>query len=49
LALILQHFDPTVDFAFWHRLTMPDIYSLRLRAGAPPSITHLWHIEETDA
>jgi 2,3-bisphosphoglycerate-dependent phosphoglycerate mutase len=28
LALILQGFDPTIDFAFWQALTMPDIYVL---------------------
>ena len=26
LALILQTFDPSVDFVFWKSLTMPDIY-----------------------
>jgi 2,3-bisphosphoglycerate-dependent phosphoglycerate mutase len=28
LALILQAFDPAIDFAFWQSLTMPDIYAL---------------------
>jgi broad specificity phosphatase PhoE len=28
MALILQHFDASVDFAFWRALTMPDIYVL---------------------
>jgi len=28
LALILQGFDPRIDFAFWQSLTMPDIYAL---------------------
>ncbi|NTU82153.1 MAG: histidine phosphatase family protein, partial [Chloroflexales bacterium] len=28
LALILQHFQPGVDYAFWRQLTMPDIYAL---------------------
>jgi 2,3-bisphosphoglycerate-dependent phosphoglycerate mutase len=31
LALILQHFDPAVDFEFWQTLTMPDIYRLQLK------------------
>lgn len=30
LALILQHYDPAVGFAFWQALTMPDIYRLEL-------------------
>jgi 2,3-bisphosphoglycerate-dependent phosphoglycerate mutase len=28
MALILQRYDPSVDFAFWKSLTMPDIYTL---------------------
>ncbi|MBN1877201.1 MAG: histidine phosphatase family protein [Anaerolineae bacterium] len=30
LALILQYFDPTVDFYFWQSLTMPDIHQLNV-------------------
>lgn len=30
LALILHHFDPTIGYAFWSALTMPDGYRLRL-------------------
>ncbi len=26
LALILQHFDPSIGFDFWRSLSMPDIY-----------------------
>lgn len=33
LALILQHYDPSVDFAFWRSLTMPDAYRLRFGAN----------------
>jgi 2,3-bisphosphoglycerate-dependent phosphoglycerate mutase len=42
LALILQHFDPNIDFNFWHNLTMPDIYCLRLTVETRPSIEHVW-------
>lgn len=28
LALMLQHYDPGVDFEFWRYLTMPDAYRL---------------------
>jgi 2,3-bisphosphoglycerate-dependent phosphoglycerate mutase len=42
LALILQQFQPVVDYAFWSQLTMPDIYALTLRAGEPPVVTRLW-------
>jgi 2,3-bisphosphoglycerate-dependent phosphoglycerate mutase len=30
LALLLQHFDPAIDFHFWQSLTMPDVYRLVL-------------------
>ncbi|NTU82614.1 MAG: histidine phosphatase family protein, partial [Chloroflexales bacterium] len=42
LALILQHFQPGVDYAFWRQLTMPDIYALTLRDGEPPVVARLW-------
>lgn len=30
LTLILQHFDPTINYWFWKSLTMPDIYRLSM-------------------
>ena len=42
LALVLQHFDPRVDFAFWRSLTMPDIYALRVSVGSETSVQRLW-------
>jgi 2,3-bisphosphoglycerate-dependent phosphoglycerate mutase len=33
LALILRQFDPSVGFAFWQALTMPDVYRLEVDAG----------------
>lgn len=41
MALILQHFDPSVDFEFWHALTMPDIYCLHLE-GHGAEINRVW-------
>jgi 2,3-bisphosphoglycerate-dependent phosphoglycerate mutase len=41
LALILQHYDPSVDYAFWRSLTMPDVYQLTVEAGET-AITRLW-------
>jgi 2,3-bisphosphoglycerate-dependent phosphoglycerate mutase len=35
LALIVQHVDPGVDFAFWRALTMPDVYRLTWEAAGP--------------
>lgn len=40
LALMLQHYDPSVDYAFWRSLTMPDVYELQI--GEDPSFTRLW-------
>jgi 2,3-bisphosphoglycerate-dependent phosphoglycerate mutase len=42
LALVLQHFDPRVDFAFWRSLTMPDIYTLHVSADSEVSVHRLW-------
>ncbi len=42
LALILQHWQPTVDHAFWNRLTMPDIYALQLSETDSPRVARLW-------
>jgi 2,3-bisphosphoglycerate-dependent phosphoglycerate mutase len=42
LALIVQHFQPSVGFSFWESLTMPDIYGLDIRKNAPASLQHLW-------
>lgn len=41
LALVLQHFCPSVDYAFWKALTMPDVYELRVE-GDGMSIDRLW-------
>ena len=42
LALVLQHFDPRVDFAFWRSLTMPDVYELRVGARGGVAVRRLW-------
>ncbi len=42
LALILKFFYPAVDFAFWCRLTMPDIYLLRLDQHGPIDLRRMW-------
>jgi 2,3-bisphosphoglycerate-dependent phosphoglycerate mutase len=41
LALILQHYDPNVDYAFWRALTMPDVYELRVEEDGI-ALTRLW-------
>lgn len=42
LALILQAFDPSLDFAFWKSLTMPDIYVLSFGQAGKVNMGRLW-------
>ena len=42
LALLLQHFEPSIDFAFWKSLTMPDVYKLGVSADGEVAIQRLW-------
>lgn len=41
LALVLQHYDPSVGFEFWSALAMPDVYRLRLLEAHRGHIEHL--------
>jgi 2,3-bisphosphoglycerate-dependent phosphoglycerate mutase len=41
MALVLQHYDPRIDYDFWRTLTMPDVYELCVRRSEA-SITRLW-------
>ena len=42
LAVLMQHFDPAIDYHFWKAMTFPDIYSLTIAHPEPPLITRLW-------
>jgi 2,3-bisphosphoglycerate-dependent phosphoglycerate mutase len=42
LALILQHFDPAVDFDFWQQMTMPDVYALDVQMPKGENMMRLW-------
>jgi 2,3-bisphosphoglycerate-dependent phosphoglycerate mutase len=42
MALILQGFDPSLDYAFWKSLTMPDIYTLSFSQVGEAAIDRLW-------
>ena len=42
LALILQHFDQTIDFTCWQSLTMPDIHRLELLSDGTALIERIW-------
>lgn len=46
LALIMQGFDATVDFAFWKSLAMPDIYTLSFSPAGKVVTRRLW--QETE-
>jgi 2,3-bisphosphoglycerate-dependent phosphoglycerate mutase len=46
LALILRHFDPTVDLAFQQRMTLPDLYALSLDDGQA-RVARLWDAGNT--
>jgi 2,3-bisphosphoglycerate-dependent phosphoglycerate mutase len=42
MALLLQGFDPSVDFAFWRALTMPDVYTLCFTPAGEAVVNRLW-------
>jgi len=42
MALLLQVYDPGINFAFWKSLTMPDIYSLHFMEGGKVEMNRLW-------
>jgi 2,3-bisphosphoglycerate-dependent phosphoglycerate mutase len=47
LALILQAYDPSIDFTFWKSLTMPDVYRLCIRGARCVTIRRLWNENAT--
>jgi len=42
MALVLQTFDPSVDFMFWKSLTMPDVYKLNISQSGKGLMQRLW-------
>lgn len=42
LALILQAFDPSVDFMFWKSMSMPDVFQLTTNQPGRGLIRRLW-------
>lgn len=42
VALLLQSFDPTIDFAFWQALTMPEVYRMQLTVHHRVQPQRLW-------
>jgi 2,3-bisphosphoglycerate-dependent phosphoglycerate mutase len=42
LSLLLNHYDPSLEFDFWKSLSMPDVYTLRLQSGGGAAIDRFW-------
>lgn len=42
MALILQGFNPAIDFSFWKSLSMPDIYKINFSHSDKVFIQKLW-------
>ena len=42
LALMLHHFEPSIDFNFWKSMTFPDICQLKIGADGQSVIHRLW-------
>jgi 2,3-bisphosphoglycerate-dependent phosphoglycerate mutase len=42
LALMMQGYDPSIDFTFWKSLSLPDIYALSFIEGRNVRIKRIW-------
>jgi 2,3-bisphosphoglycerate-dependent phosphoglycerate mutase len=42
LALFLRTLDPSVDFAFWARMSTPDVYRVDVSGGPEWTYRRLW-------
>jgi len=42
MALVLQHYQPALDFEFWQALTMPDVYLLGFNASDQIMLERVW-------
>jgi len=45
LALFLRTIDPTVDFRFWSRMSVPDVYAVEVPREAPWSYRRIYEPE----
>ena len=46
LAMMLHHFEPSIDFNFWKSMTFPDIYKLEIKADDQSVFRRLWNEDE---
>lgn len=44
MTLMMQHYDPRYDYAFWASLSMPDIYRLTFEGKQFMGATRLWAV-----
>ena len=44
LALILQYYNSAIDYKFWNKMTIPDIYELSSGQDGDISIRKLWNV-----
>jgi 2,3-bisphosphoglycerate-dependent phosphoglycerate mutase len=42
MALMLQHYQPALDFEFWQSLTMPDVYLLSFDSSDQVVLERVW-------
>jgi 2,3-bisphosphoglycerate-dependent phosphoglycerate mutase len=42
LSLFLRTLDPSVDFAWWARMSMPDVYAIDDLHGGPRTYRRIW-------
>ena len=45
LALLLNSFDSSYDFAFWKSMSFPDIYRVEMRTRGTVAIKRIWKFE----
>ena len=46
LALFLRTLDPDVDFAFWARMSLPDVYAVAIESTDAWSYQRVWSFDE---
>jgi len=42
MALMLQHYQPALDFEFWQAITMPDVYVLSFNSSDQIVLERVW-------
>ena len=45
LAMMLHHFEPSIDLNFWKSMSFPDIYKLKIKPGGQAIILRMWGVD----